>query len=169
MTTSELTYPSQFRGHSVKLLQGETADNLGLAGWKITDSSLVLGHGRECFDRAAQRLFSWQAHHYAGVSVRELGENRVELAIGPTRSRCLILEHRTEDDQALMVYGTLPGHVEKGEEAFHIVMEPDGTVRGRCVAFSRHAWIWAKIGAPVARLVQLYITRRYLKGMKPAF
>lgn len=167
MNTSELTYPPHFQGHSVRLLQGHTVSDLGLAGWKITDDRLILGHGRDSFDQAVQRLFSWQAHRHAGVEVRDLDGDRVELKIGPTRSRCLILERRAGDDQALLVYGTLPGHVENGEEAFEITMAPDGTVTGRCVAFSKPAWIWARIGAPVARLVQLYITRRYLRGMAP--
>lgn len=167
MDYSELTYPQRFHGYSERLLNGETPADLGLDGWTITDSSLVLGHGRECFDQATQRLFTWQAHRFARVDVREQAPDTVELMIGPTRSRCLILEQRTDADSSLLIYGTLPGHVESGEEAFHVSISPDGTVTGRCVAFSRHAWIWARIGAPVARLVQLYITRRYLQGMKP--
>lgn len=168
MDYSQLTYPQQLRGHSERLLGGETPADLGLDGWTITDSSMVLGQGRECFDQATQRLFTWQAHRFAGVRVEDLGSDTVELTIGPTRSRCLILEQKTDADRSLLIYGTLPGHVESGEEAFQVSISPDGTVTGRCVAFSRHAWIWARIGAPVARMVQLYITRRYLQGMKPA-
>ena len=168
MDYSQLTYPQQLRGHSERLLGGETPAALGLDGWTITDSSMVLGQGRECFDQATQRLFTWQAHRFAGVRVEDLGSDTVELTIGPTRSRCLILEQKTDADRSLLIYGTLPGHVESGEEAFRVAISPDGTVTGRCVAFSRHAWIWARIGAPVARMVQLYITRRYLQGMKPA-
>lgn len=168
MDDSELTYPQQFRGHAKRLLEGDTPAALGLAGWTITNSSMVLGHGRQCFDQATHRLFTWQAHRSAGVRVRDIGSDTVELTIGPTRSRCLILEQETDANRSLLVYGTLPGHVESGEEAFQVSISPDGTVTGRCVAFSRHALIWARIGAPVARLVQLYITRRYLQGMKPA-
>lgn len=167
MSDDELTYPEQFKGHALRLLNGETAQDLGLDGWQITDRSLVLGQGRECFSHAVDRLFSWRAHESAGVKVQDLGEDRLELKFGPTLSPCLVLERSLDNSQAVLVYGTLSGHVESGEEAFHIEMASDGTVTGRCVAFSRPAWIWARIGAPVARLVQLYITVKYLNGMKP--
>lgn len=167
MSTDDLTYPEDFRGHSARLLKGESAADLGLQGWQITDRSLVLGRGRECFSHAVERLFSWQAHASAGVQVREVGGDRVELTFGPTLSPCLILEKTIGQDSALLIYGTLSGHVENGEEAFYIELSADGTVTGRCVAFSCPAWIWARIGKPVARLVQLYITDKYLKGMRP--
>lgn len=166
MVSDNLSYPDEFRGHAVRLLNGESQQALGLGKWQITDERLLLGQGRACFAAAAERLFTWQAHDTAGVGVRELGENRLELKFGPTLSPCLILEKTSAENHALLVYGTLPGHVESGEEAFSIIMAADGTVTGRCVAFSRPAWIWARIGKPVARLVQLYITRKYLTGMK---
>lgn len=166
MAFEDLTYPEHFRGHAVRLLKGESRQSLGLNKWQITDEFMVLGQGRKCFDAAVERLLTWQAHHSAGVKVRETGENRLELRFGPTLSPCLILDKTVDENSALLVYGTLPGHVESGEEAFFIRIDSEGTVTGRCVAFSRPSWIWARIGKPVARLVQLYITRRYLQGMK---
>lgn len=163
---SELTYPAHLRGASRELAAGRSVAELGLAGWQITDRSLVLGSGQDCFARASARLLDWRAHAHARVRVSRSGAV-ISLKVGPIRSRCLILtEHRTPD-RTVLVYGTLPGHVESGEEAFLIDLHPDGTVIGRCVAFSRPARLWARLGAPVARAAQLAITHAYLRGMRP--
>ncbi|WIM72429.1 DUF1990 family protein [Corynebacterium suedekumii] len=61
----------------------------------------------------------------------------VRLSVGPTLSPCLILHEETTPTRTVLVYGTLPGHVECGEEAFIVSMAENGQVSGRCVAFSR--------------------------------
>lgn len=83
MDYSQLTYPQQLRGHSERLLGGETPAALGLDGWTITDSSMVLGQGRECFDQATQRLFTWQAHRFAGYELRTWAQTRWNSPSGP--------------------------------------------------------------------------------------
>jgi uncharacterized protein (UPF0548 family) len=62
-------------------------------------------------------------------------------------------------------YGTLPAHPEQGEEAFHIESDVHGTVRFVVTAFSRPRHPLARIGSPVARQVQLRVTRRYLTSL----
>ena len=91
----------------------------------------------------------------------------VRIRFAGTTSPCLILRADTRERETRLVYGTLPGHVECGEEAFSVEVGDDGVVRGRIVAFSVHAWWLAKLGAPVARAVQTLITRRYLEGLIP--
>lgn len=136
---SELTYPAHLRGASRELAAGRSATELGLAGWQIIDRSLVLGSGQACFVQASARLLGWRAHAHARVRVARSGDV-VSLKVGPVRSRCLILTEQRTSDHTALVYGTLPGHVESGEEAFLIDLHPDGTVIGRCVAFSRPDW-----------------------------
>lgn len=165
-TMERLTYPAHLRGASLELATGRSAPELGLAGWQLTDYSLVLGSGQDCFARASARLLDWRAHAHARVRVKRSGDV-VNLQVGPFPSRCLILTEQRAPDRTVLVYGTLPGHVEAGEEAFLIDLHPDGTVIGRCVAFSRPDRFWARLGAPVARAVQLAITRAYLRGMRP--
>lgn len=162
----QLTYPAHLRGVSRKLAAGQSPTELGLSGWQITDRRLVLGSGPDCFTQASARLLGWRAHAHARVHATRTGDV-VSLKTGPIRSRCLILTEEHGRNRTTLVYGTLPGHVERGEEAFLIEIDPDGTVTGRCVAFSRPAWIWARLGAPVARLVQVAITDAYLRGMRP--
>lgn len=162
----ELTYPVALRGASLKLADGHPPTDLGLDGWQITDMSRQLGWGRKCFEQATERLLDWRAHARARVGVERSGQV-VELKFGPTLSPCLILEEERGEQRCLLMYGTLPGHVESGEEAFLITLAPSGEVRARCVAFSRPAWFWARLGKPVARVVQLLVTRAYLRGMQP--
>lgn len=164
---NHLTYPDALFLSTLGLDAGATPHSLGLDDWVITDEKRILGSGKKCFDEASNRLLSWQAHEFAGVHVSTTGAESVSLRFGPTNSPCLILKRETLAARTVLVYGTLPGHVETGEEAFIIDLAADGTVYGRCIAFSRPAWIWARLGAPVARRVQLYITRRYLRGMTP--
>ncbi|WP_245802225.1 DUF1990 domain-containing protein [Corynebacterium pacaense] len=166
MEADELTYPVHLRGAALRLSGGEGRDSLGLGTWTITDESLAMGSGPECFREATRRLLGWEAHRFAGVHVTETGADTVSLRFGPTVSPCLILDRVTTPTRTVLVYGTLPGHVESGEEAFIIEMHGDATVTGRCVAFSRPARFWARLGAPLARGVQLWITRRYLRGMR---
>lgn len=162
----ELTYPTGLRGASLRLATDRPAPSLGLDGWQITDRSLVLGQGRDCYAAASRRLLTWQAHAHACIRVNRAGDE-VSLRIGPVTSRCRILRERRTGRRTELVYGTLPGHVESGEEAFLIELGADGTVRGRCVAFSRPARWWARVGAPGTRAAQLLITDAYLRGMRP--
>jgi hypothetical protein len=62
-------------------------------------------------------------------------------------------------------YGTLPGHPERGEEAFHVIRSEDGTVAFEIVAFSRPASTMARLGGPLSRMVQSRTTRRFLDGV----
>jgi uncharacterized protein (UPF0548 family) len=58
-------------------------------------------------------------------------------------------------------YGTLPGHPERGEEAWIIEHRADDSVWMTIRAFSRPAhWIYW-VGYPITRLVQEIYTRRY--------
>lgn len=166
----ELTYPQHLELMSLPLSDGVDASDCGLdSQWRVLNTSLVLGWGDECFEQAVERLFSFSAHRFAGVNVTgTAAEGEVlRLNFGPTRSPCLVLRaERTSPSRAFLIYGTLPGHVERGEEAFIIDKDAQGRVVGRCVAFSQHAWWLAKLGAPVARAVQNRITCLYLQGMR---
>ena len=65
-------------------------------------------------------------------------------------------------------YGTLPHHPEQGEEAFLVEQDPDGRVNFVIDVFSKPRHLLARLGRPVARLVQKRATRKYLEGMVAA-
>jgi uncharacterized protein (UPF0548 family) len=62
-------------------------------------------------------------------------------------------------------YGTLPGHPERGEEAFVVERLADGSVWLVIRAFSRPAGPLSWIGYPVARLLQALYTARYERAL----
>jgi uncharacterized protein (UPF0548 family) len=166
ITRSHLTYPAHLRLATLNLAAGRAPAELGLDRWTITDHAEVLGHGEECFREASRRLLTWQAHRSAHVRVERLGP-LVRLHMGPRKSSCYVLLEEQTPTRTVLVYGTLPAHVELGEEAFLIDLAPDGTVTGRVVAFSRHSWWLAKLGGPIARAVQRWANRAYVAGMRP--
>lgn len=62
-------------------------------------------------------------------------------------------------------YGTLPGHPERGEEAFVVERQPDGSVWLVIRAFSRPSNVLMWMGYPVARLLQAFYTARYERAL----
>lgn len=162
MKTSPLSYPESLHGTSEDLLIGNAKAS---KGWQITDRELVLGSGEECFQIAVQQLFSWEAHQHAGITVTE-SDSIVELKFWGIRSYCRILKSHQGLRRAVLIYGTLEKHVERGEEAFEIRIADNGQVTAHIVAFSKPAKWWAKLANPVVRWVQLRITDKYLEGLK---
>jgi uncharacterized protein (UPF0548 family) len=73
-----------------------------------------------------------------------------------------------QTDRWGFAYGTLPHHVEQGEEAFVIERDAHGQVRFVVESASRHAHVLTRAGGPVASFAQRAITRRYLAAMARA-
>ncbi len=71
-----------------------------------------------------------------------------------------------ENNRYGFAYGTLPGHVEKGEEVFWIERDQAGLVSYHIKAFSKpaHWLIW--LGYPVARAFQRPFCRQSMNRMK---
>lgn len=126
------------------------------------------------FDAAARALMTWQVQARSGMAV-DASEPRIQLGtvvqmrLGPGRFTitipCRVVRVVEEPDRVGFAYGTLPGHPERGEEAFYVERDPDGSVWVRIVAFSRAGRWFSRAGAPLARLVQIAITARYLRAL----
>ena len=128
---------------------------------------------RDGFDRAVDGLRHWQAHRGAGVTIHpagapvEPGANVLVVArVGPVSviAPCRVVYVVTERDRFGFAYGTLPGHPERGEEAF-IVERTAAASSFSIVAFSRPAALTARLGRPIARRVQRRFTRAYLDAL----
>jgi uncharacterized protein (UPF0548 family) len=125
------------------------------------------------FERAREGLSRWVAHAGAGVrvfpgtTVADGDTVLVLLGFGPVQviAPCRIVYVIDEQDRFGFAYGTLPGHPESGEESFVVERDPEGTTVFRITAFSRPATPMTRMGAPVARRVQLRVTRRYLEAL----
>ena len=91
----------------------------------------------------------------------------LRLGIGPLSilAPCRVLWVIDEPDRAGFAYGTLPGHPESGIEQFTVTRTDTGVVRFHLDAVSKPATWYARLGAPVSRLVQEVVTRRYLRAL----
>lgn len=161
----EVTYPEV----------GRTTNRDLPAGYHHDRASLKAGVGETAWSRAQQALRCWQAHHHAGVTVtppdaplEEGGTVLVSWTFGPLviAAPCRIVYVTTEPARFGFAYGTLPGHPEQGEEAFHVRRDELGNVTAEIVAFSKPAALPVRVGSPIARLVQTRITERYLDGIR---
>jgi uncharacterized protein (UPF0548 family) len=163
LSVAPLTYPEV----------GATAGMLP-AGYDHVRRSAIIGRGRERFDAAADALFAWRMHERAGlrvtastatagvgsVLVAQLGVGPVRFAV-PTRVVYVI----DEEDHRGFAYGTLPGHPEQGEEAFVVDLGEDDQVTFTVKAFSRPARWFSRAAAPAVRVIQRWMTNRYLRAL----
>ncbi|MGO2749259.1 MAG: DUF1990 family protein [Pseudoclavibacter sp.] len=161
---SELTYAEV----------GATAGELP-RGYHHVRESLVIGHGRDAFERAATALLEGRAQSRAGASVelsdvplREDSRVVMRMRIGPLRFRipCLVVWAERTADSCGFAYGTLPGHPERGEERFEIRITETGEVVFSIVAFSAPGRWFTRLGGPIARRVQTRMTYRYLEALR---
>ena len=77
---------------------------------------------------------------------------------------CRIVYTFDEPHRFGFAYGTLPGHVDCGEEIFMVERSETGTVRYVLKAFSRPRHLLARLAYPVARSHQ----RKFVRDSKSA-
>ncbi len=144
-------------------------------GYRHHRSSVVIGNGNAAFGRGKDAIRSWQAHRHAGATLMppapalEEGAELVgvvKLGLAFVTTPCRIVYVTDDEDAFGFGYGTLPGHPEAGEEAFHVIRGPGGEIRFEIVSFSRPADLLARLGGPVATLTQKWVTGRYLEGVR---
>ncbi|SCF38926.1 DUF1990 family protein [Micromonospora mirobrigensis] len=167
---SELTYPQV----------GATRDGRLPAGYHHLRHRVRLPDG--CFATAAEAVLSWRLHRSAGVVMRTDAPRaavgvRVTpgLGVGPARvwGPTEVVWVSDEPDRAGFGYGTLPGHPERGEEAF-LVLREAGEVFFEVRAFSLPARWYLRAAGPVTRAFQqayawwLGRTLRRLCARRPA-
>ncbi|WP_306318692.1 MULTISPECIES: DUF1990 family protein [unclassified Streptomyces] len=138
-------------------------------GYAHMDRRVRLGSGQECFERAGAAVLAWGAQRGVGMrvtpgdDVREGADAVLWLLF--LRIPCRVVRVVRDETRIGFAYGTLPGHPECGEEAFVVEREPDGSVWFRVRAFSRPGNWYARLGGPVTRGVQRWMTGRYLRAI----
>ncbi len=158
---AELTYPEI----------GATADELP-TGYHDVRASAIVGHGQDDFEAAAATLMTWDMHRRCGIRVLdappiEAGAD-VEMRWLGQRIPCRVVDVVDEPQRRGFAYGTLPGHPERGEERFVVSLEP-GTevVTATITAFSRPGSWATRVAGPIGRMVQRWMTGRYLEALRP--
>jgi len=154
---------------------GATAGHLP-AQYHHVRRHVVIGSGRHAFAEAASAVAAWQVQLRAGLSVSASAPTArpgavalVGFGIGSLRltAPCRVVYIVDEPRRQGFAYGTLPGHPESGEEAFIVEHQDDDTVAFEITAFSTPSSAIAKVAGPAGRLVQDWITTRYLRALRP--
>ena len=164
-TSQLLAAPLSFTRH-------EGSEGEAPAGYNHLSRSVTLT--RRDFDGAAGDLFAWEMHCRAGLRVQAsdipLRQDTVVLmrwGPGPLAVRipCRVLEVIDESRRRGFAYGTLPGHPEAGEERFILEQFEDGRILFTITAYSRPNSTLAKLGGPITRAAQSFMTHRYLTAL----
>ena len=161
----EVTYPEVGLTRTSTLPAGYHHDRVGLR----------IGQGDLDWERAKDAIRLWKAHAHARIAITpsdapiQEGTTVVaSRAFGPVTilAPCRIIYVTDEATRFGFGYGTLPGHPERGEEAFHVILGDDGTVKAEIVAFSRPDDLPTKLAGPIARQIQKAATGRYVTGIR---
>jgi uncharacterized protein (UPF0548 family) len=118
------------------------------------------------FDALGEHVLAWGLQRGAGLRVPSSAvvlDADVTLRLGPLRIPVRVVRVVDEPDRRGFAYGTLPGHPERGEEAFLAERDAEGTWL-RIRAFSRPATWYARLGGPATALAQRVFTERYLRS-----
>jgi len=152
-----------------------TRGGQALPGYRSTGATVELGAGRAAFDAGVAALQSWRVHEQARVQITSdqpvvvEGANVVmlyRLAVVYFTVACRVVYVIDTDNRWGFAYGTLPHHMERGEELFMLEIDHDEQVRFSVSAIWRPGHPLVKIGMPVTRVVQRAATQRYLKAME---
>jgi uncharacterized protein (UPF0548 family) len=180
--------PRQLRG----ILEACRADGLSYAevgatragripGYPVNHHRVRLGTGEGDFERARAALGEWAMYRTGWTELHparpEILEGRDLLvvarhpgfwSVNPCR-----LVYRLEEAGAVVrtgyAIGTLPGHLERGEERFHVEWQRgDDSVWFELLASAAAAHPLLKLGYPLLRLGQKVFGRGALRAMRAA-
>ena len=159
---------------------GATRSEGAPPGYNVDHNRIRLGDGEEVYLRAVAALRSWKQFELGWVTIVP-PNNPVEIG------RTVAVQARTfgfwslsaarivyviEDAASVkrfgFAYGTLPNHVECGEERFTIEQREDDSVWYDIYAFSHAQHPLVKLGFPVARMLQHRFVRDSLAAMARA-
>jgi uncharacterized protein (UPF0548 family) len=138
-------------------------------GYHHFSVSTRVGTGRPAFEAAGAALLEWRMHRAIPVAIDPATpaaapgvEVVVGLGPGPLRVRapCRVVSVVRESGRTGFAYGTLPGHPERGEEAFLVELRGDGSVWLTVSAFSVAEHRWVRLLGPLARLGQRVYAKR---------
>ena len=152
-------------------------DNSPPAGFDVDHRRASLGSGKAVFEAARKALRSWKQFDLGWVDALPedvpIAEGNVVAVLAKTLgiwslNTARIIYVIDEPRRFGFAYGTLPGHVEAGEERFLVEQEDDGDVWYDILAFSRPRHRLARLGYPWVRRLQRRFGRDSLAAMRRA-
>lgn len=144
--------------------------------YTIDRNRVQLGAGRATYERAIAAVRRWEMFNIGWVTLYrrdtpiEVGRDvAIAIRVGPvwwlSASRIVyIVGERDPVRRFGFAYGTLRDHAEAGEERFTVEWRADDSVWYDILAFSRPRHPLARLGNPVARMLQ----RRFARDSKSA-
>jgi uncharacterized protein (UPF0548 family) len=141
-----------------------------------------LGTGPQAFARAVEAIKRWKMYETGWTRLcwpdASISEGRVVGVVGRhlgfrSLNACRIVYVNENEEPSLQRYGfavgTLPGHVERGEERFTVEWhEADDAVYYEVFAFSRPAHPLVRAAQPLARRIQKQFALDSLQSMAEA-
>jgi uncharacterized protein (UPF0548 family) len=150
-------------------------------GYPINHYRRKIGTGEDAYRRAVEALRGWKMYDLAwtrlcwpeapiapGSSVVVVAGSLGLWSLNACRIIYTIDEHGAFSRYGF-AFGTLPGHVEQGEERFTVEWRrDDDSVWYELFTFARARHPLAKLGYPVTRLVQKWFARASAEAMQRA-
>lgn len=151
-----------------------------VTGYDNDLNRIRLGQGKEVYAAACEAIRNWKM--FPGGWAR-IEEGTPDIKEGETVAMvvrlfgfhwvngCRVVY--TFDEKGVVkkygfAYGTLPSHIECGEERFSVEMLPDGSVWYDLRAFSKPRFWLARLGYPIARFYQRRFVRESQRAMQRA-
>ena len=138
------------------------------ADYNVDHNRIQIGTGEAVFKAGVEALKNWRHFDLGWVTVVPRG---VPIEVGATvavKARAFgtwslnasrVVYTIDETTRFGFAYGTLPDHVERGEERFLIEWLPDDSVWYDISAFSRPKHPLVRLSAPLARMLQKQFAR----------
>lgn len=160
---------------------GATRNGLSPDGYDVDRNRILLGCGRETYQKAVEAVRSWKMFDISWLRLFwtdtpiEAGRTVCVLArhLGfRSLNACRIVyafEERGEVEKFGFAYGTLPAHVERGEERFSVERhKATDEVWYDIYAFSRPRHALAKLAYPFSRFMQKRFAEESKRAMARA-
>ena len=144
------------------------------SGYKIDRNRIRLGDGEATYQRGVKALKSWWQFDLGWVTVAPRGVAVEVGAIVAVKARAFgtwslnasrVVYVIDEPRRWGFAYGTLPDHVERGEERFLVEWLVDDSVWYDILAFSRPQHPLVRLSSPLARMLQKRFARESLARM----
>lgn len=165
------------RPHYVQVGATRSSDVIATppAGYRAHAARALIGSGDDRWRFARREVLRWGVKTRSGflvdgsrdpepVALDEHRELSFRLPGRTIREPVLVVWIVDEPDRVGFGYGTRAGHPLHGEEAFVVDRDEHGSVHITVRGFSRAAGAW-RLGSPLLRLAQRFMTRRYLRAL----
>lgn len=154
---------------------GDSATSEKVAGFDNDFQRVLIGQGDADFAKACEAIRHWKMFPPAWTRILpaqtpiKTGETIAMYAAAFGlwwRNSCRIVYVVDEPQRFGFAYGTLPGHIECGEEVFMVERDENGQVWYVIRAFSKpHHWL-AQIAYPIMRVFQARFRKDSAQAMK---